>query len=170
MMPPRNTFRCLHSWRCRTEEFNSTAVQPCNLYDMHSIVWPMAPFSTAFWPSFSLLHLLSAAGLFTWPRVTDSQPHVWPLETDKASLHPPNWRLYHSPLCVWACECVRGRECVVITPGPSTRLRLAFSVYNGLDQSRLSVQPVSGPAVWSHINYSQAPRMYVWVIVCFPSQ
>lgn len=60
--------------------------------------------------------------------------------------------------CVWSvCVC----ECVVITSGPSTRLRLAFSVYNGLDQSRLSVQPVSGPAVWSYINCRQAVRMCV---------
>lgn len=53
------------------------------------------------------------------------------------------------------------RACVVITLGPSTRLRLAVSVYNGLDQRRLSVQPVSGPAVWSYINIRQAVRMCV---------
>lgn len=99
-------------------------------------------------PFFSLLQLLSAAGLFTWPQVTDSQLHVWPLETDKASLHPPNWRLYHSAVCLSMCVCVAGRECVAITSGPNTRLRPALSVYNGSDQSRPSVQPVSGPAVW----------------------
>lgn len=50
---------------------------------------------------------------------------------------------------------------MVITFGPSTRLRPAFSVYNGLDQSRLSVQSVSGLAVWSFINYMQAMRVCV---------
>lgn len=61
---------------------------------------------------------------------------------------------------------------MVITSGPSTRLRPALSVYNGWDQSRLSVQPVSGPAVWSYINYRQAVRkcVCVCVVLCFPSQ
>lgn len=61
------------------------------------------------------------------------------------------------------CVCVGGRECVAITSGTNTRLRPALSVYNGSDQSRLSVQPVSGPAVWSYINYRQAVRMCVCV-------
>lgn len=61
------------------------------------------------------------------------------------------------------CVCVGGRECVAITFGTNTRLRPALSVYNGSDQSRLSVQPVSGPAVWSYINYRLPVRMCVCV-------
>lgn len=49
---------------------------PRNLGDAPWLLCPVAPLSSTFWPPFSLLQLLSAAGLFTWPRVTDSQPHV----------------------------------------------------------------------------------------------
>lgn len=52
---------------------------------------------------------------------------------------------------------------MAITSGTNTRLRPTLSVYNGSDQSGLSVQPVSGPAVWSYINYRQAVRMCVCV-------
>lgn len=59
-----------------------------------------------------------------------------------------------------------GCERMVITSDPSARPGPAFSVYNGMDQSELSVQQVSGPAVWSYINCRQP----VCVCVCVFSQ
>ena len=72
-------------------------------------------------------------------------------------------------MCLRVCLSVCVWESVVITSGPSTRLRPAFTVYNRLDQSRLSVQPVSGPGVRSYINYRQAVRVCVCDSVFSPS-
>lgn len=114
------------------------------------------------------------AGLFTWPRVTDSQPHVWSLETDKASTSTYLTQDFMTPSMFLSAVCV----CVVCVsvcycgdnPCPKHRQGPAFSVYKGLDQSTLSVQPVSRPDVWSYINCRQAVGVCVHVMVCVPSQ
>lgn len=63
------------------------------------------------------------AGLFTWPRVTDSQPHVWSLETDKASTSTYLTQDFMTPSMFLSSVCVCG-VClcvtVVITPVPNT--------------------------------------------------
>ena len=113
----------------RHDEPKSTSLQsqltvqglPCNLKDQCSLIRPMAPLSSMFWSSFRPLLLLSAAGLFTWPRVTDSQPHVWLAESRRLSTHLTEDFI---TLC-YACVCMCLRACGD-NPWPKHQARASF--------------------------------------------
>lgn len=137
----------------------------------HHLLWPPRPVLSsrpmlADRPSLSPLALVSATGLFTWPRVTDSQPHVWSLETDKASLHPPRSGLYRATVCARECVCVFVCARALITSGPSTRLRPTFTVNNRWDQSRQSVCSRSADLPFGHTLTADRLRVRVCVFMC----
>lgn len=120
-------------------------------------------------PSLSPLALVSATGLFTWPRVTDSQPHVWSLETDKASLHPPRSGLYRATVCARECVCVCVCSCVDnLWPKHSAPANI-HCLQQVRSKQAVGVQPVSGPAVWSYADCRQAACACVFMCECIHS-